>query len=195
MIYLSHIISGSKLPSLSNPGTASDLLSGKQLINENGEIVIGSIPSQSGTTITPGTSQKTACAAGRYVTGDIIVAGDSDLISSNIKSGVNIFGVDGTADVVETVTGTIDTGYGEIRYITTNGPGVVHFNSNTTISNVIKGSFLIFYEPQVDYLNFNWPTVSGLTQNTYKFIDGIHNRPAVLILYIVTDNFSLTYHG
>ena len=34
---------GKKLPTLTNPGTAANLLSGKQLINQNGEIVTGSM--------------------------------------------------------------------------------------------------------------------------------------------------------
>ena len=54
------------------------------------------LTTQAGTTITPGTSQKTAVASGRYTTGPVYVAGDSDLKASNIKDGVNIFGVTGT---------------------------------------------------------------------------------------------------
>lgn len=48
------------------------------------------------TTITPSASSQTAVAAGTYTTGAITVAGDSDLVASNIKSGVSIFGVTGT---------------------------------------------------------------------------------------------------
>ena len=64
------------------------------------------LPTQGSTTITPGTSQKTAVSSGRYTTGNVYVAGDSDLVASNIKSGVNIFGVTGTfeGESVETVT-------------------------------------------------------------------------------------------
>lgn len=54
------------------------------------------ISTKSGTTITPGTSQKTAISSGYLATGNIYVAGDSDLVASNIKKGVNIFGVAGT---------------------------------------------------------------------------------------------------
>ena len=50
---------------------------------------------QNGATITPGTSQKTAVASGRYTTGPIYVAGDANLKASNIKSGVSIFGIMG----------------------------------------------------------------------------------------------------
>lgn len=53
------------------------------------------LTTQSGTTITPGTSQKTAVSSGRYTTGNVYVAGDSDLKAENIKDGVTIFGVRG----------------------------------------------------------------------------------------------------
>ena len=46
-------------------------------------------------TITPGTTAQTI-AAGTYLTGAQTIAGDSDLVASNIKSGVNIFGVAGS---------------------------------------------------------------------------------------------------
>lgn len=56
----------------------------------------GTMAEQGGSTVTPGTANKTAVASGRYVTGNIIVAGDADLKADNIKKGVNIFGVTGT---------------------------------------------------------------------------------------------------
>lgn len=157
---------GKKLPTLTNPGVAGDLLSGKQLIGQDGNIITGTIPSkastdisvsgrtvtvpagyypsqarksiasatqatpsitvssgglitasatqsagyvtsgtksatkqlttQAGKTVTPSTSQQTAVASGRYTTGTVYVAGDSDLVAANIKKGVNIFGVAGT---------------------------------------------------------------------------------------------------
>lgn len=160
------IITGTKLPELTNPGTANDLLAGKQLIDQFGNPLTGTIatktqtdlsvsgssiivpagyyasqtsksvatatqatPSisvsssglitasatqsagyvssgtkratkqlttQSGKTITPSRTQQTAVSSGRYTTGTVYVAGDSDLIASNIRSGANIFGVAGT---------------------------------------------------------------------------------------------------
>lgn len=127
---------GKKLPTLTNPAAAGDLLENKQLIDANGNILTGTMPpvdhpnptisvganglitashaqgsgkvtggttsatrqltTQAGTTITPGTSQKTAVASGRYTTGNVYVAGSSNLKAANIKSGVNIFGVTGS---------------------------------------------------------------------------------------------------
>lgn len=54
------------------------------------------LSTQSGKTITPSTSRQTACSSGRYTTGSIYVAGDSNLTADNIRSGVSIFGVSGT---------------------------------------------------------------------------------------------------
>lgn len=65
------------------------------------------LTTQSGTTITPGTSQKTAVSSGRYTTGTVYVAGDADLVPGNIRQGVNIFGVTGTAQVVTEAKGSV----------------------------------------------------------------------------------------
>ena len=50
-------------------------------------------------TITPSTASQIAVSSGYYTGGDITVAGDSNLVAGNIKSGVSIFGVSGTAQV------------------------------------------------------------------------------------------------
>lgn len=53
------------------------------------------LTTQAAATITPGTSTKTAVAAGRWTTGAVTVQGDPNLIANNIKAGVSIFGVEG----------------------------------------------------------------------------------------------------
>lgn len=50
---------------------------------------------QAGTTITPSIGRKLAVQSSRYTTGDVYVAGDSNLTSDNIKKSVSIFGVVG----------------------------------------------------------------------------------------------------
>ena len=54
------------------------------------------LSTKAATTITPGTSAQTAVAKGYYTTGAVTVAGDANLIASNIKKDVSIFGVTGT---------------------------------------------------------------------------------------------------
>ena len=96
-------VNGNKVTgSMQNRGTVNQSLgiNGSYTIpagyhNGSGKIT-QSVATQGGSTTTPGTSNKTIVAANRYVTGNIIVAGSSNLTAGNIKKGVNIFGVTGT---------------------------------------------------------------------------------------------------
>lgn len=49
-------------------------------------------------TIVPSLENQVAMSSGYYAGGDIIVLGDSNLVSENIKNGVNIFGITGTLE-------------------------------------------------------------------------------------------------
>ena len=60
------------------------------------------LTTQAAQTITPGTANKTI-ASGKYLTGTQTIKGDSNLVASNIKSGVSIFGVAGTLASQQTV--------------------------------------------------------------------------------------------
>lgn len=77
-------------------------------------------------TITPGTSSKTAVSSGVYTTGAITVAGSSNLIASNIKSGVNIFGVIGSASIAQIVTVNITNNSGSSML------SVAYYNPSTS---------------------------------------------------------------
>lgn len=61
------------------------------------------LTTQAATTITPGTSNKTAVTSGKYTTGSIVVKGDSNLKAANIKKGTSIFGITGTYDNSENI--------------------------------------------------------------------------------------------
>ena len=98
--------------------TANDILSGKTAY-VNGAKVTGNIASQAAQTITPGTSNKTI-NSGKYLSGTQTIKGDENLIASNIKNGVSIFGVSGTYE--GTSTGTEEFPYEDdldMRYCTT----------------------------------------------------------------------------
>ncbi|AFM01453.1 hypothetical protein Desde_3162 [Desulfitobacterium dehalogenans ATCC 51507] len=75
----------------------------------NGSLVTGTIPSKSAATITPSSVNQTI-TAGQYLSGTQTIQGDPDLISSNIRAGVNIFGVNGDTNVVNTSTGNLVPG-------------------------------------------------------------------------------------
>ena len=63
------------------------------------------LTTQAAQTITPSTSDQTI-AAGTYLTGAQTILGDADLVSGNIKSGANIFGVSGSSMVLDTTIAT-----------------------------------------------------------------------------------------
>lgn len=96
-------VNGSKVTgSMPNRGTVNQALgiNGSYTIptgyhNGSGKVT-QSVATQGGSTTAPGTANKTIVSANRYVTGNIIVAGSSNLTAGNIKKGVNIFGVTGS---------------------------------------------------------------------------------------------------
>ena len=80
--------------------TAAQILSGKKAYVD-GALVTGTIASKGAATYTPGTSNQTI-TSGQYLSGAQTISGDADLVSANIKSGANIFGVAGATAVVNT---------------------------------------------------------------------------------------------
>ena len=74
--------------------TAGDMLDGKTGY-VGGVKVTGNIQSKPAATYTPTTSDQTI-AAGQYLSGAQTVKGDANLVASNIRSGVQLFGVTGS---------------------------------------------------------------------------------------------------
>lgn len=89
-----------------------------------------------GATITPGTSQKTAVASGRYTAGTVYVAGDSNLISTNIRKGTSIFGVSGSYSGGEPVLE-------DVEIASVPRAGYVTFTTTKRISKVCSISFFV----------------------------------------------------
>lgn len=78
--------------------TPADVRTGKKFSTAELSDADGAMPEQGGSVFVPGVSNKTAVAADRYVTGDVIVSGDPNLVAENIKKGSMIFGVTGSWD-------------------------------------------------------------------------------------------------
>lgn len=97
----------SKAPATNaNPAVATNVLTGKIYWGLSaGEWAqqTGTMPDRGAVTVTPGTTQQ-AVQQG-YHNGSGYVEGDADLVTGNIKSGVNIFGVSGDGNVVDTSSG------------------------------------------------------------------------------------------
>ena len=96
-------VGGSKLTgTMTNRGAVSQALgaNGSYTIpagwhNGSGKVT-QNLTKQAAVNVTPGTANKTACAANRWTTGNIVIVGSSNLKAANIKNGVTIFGVTGT---------------------------------------------------------------------------------------------------
>lgn len=95
------------------------------------------LTTQGAKTVTPGTSNQTAVASGRYTTGNVVVTGDANLVPENIAEGVSIFGVTGThsGGGGDVATLTIDAGNTyEYAYADENGSLVYEHGSAVSVA-------------------------------------------------------------
>ena len=102
----------------SGDATAADVLSGKTFSNDSATGVSGTMTDNGAVNITPGTTAKTIPAG--YHNGSGTVDGDADLASGNIRNTVNIFGIDGDSNVVDTSSGdavAADIASGKVAWV------------------------------------------------------------------------------
>ena len=149
------------------------------------------LPTQGAKTVTPGTTNQTAVASGRYTTGDVDVAGDANLKAENIAEGVSIFGVAGTHsgqqiefEFISVNSDKVDannTPYYEVQ-IPMNGKSNIIAYTDQFIFNVVGGyigkamapyniasfSFVVAVEDDVATISGN--TASATTISIYYFI-------------------------
>ncbi len=86
---------------------ASEILSGRKAWVGGAEVT-GTMPNVGQQNLTPGTATQTITQG--YHDGTGSVAGDADLVTGNIRAGVNIFGITGDANVVNTSSGNATAG-------------------------------------------------------------------------------------
>jgi hypothetical protein len=99
---------------LEGDALASHVRLGKTFMNAAGKLIGTLVVRATGTTaITPGTTAQTL-TAGIY-DGDITIAGDADLIAANLKAGVNVFGVVGKTEVIDTTEATVPATAAQVR--------------------------------------------------------------------------------
>ena len=105
---------GKKLPTLTNPGAAGDLLTGKQLINQNGEILTGTMVNRGAVTQALNAGGSYTIPAGYHnglgkVTGNSLASQTSaTAVAADIKSGktawVNGVKITGSGNIQEETT-------------------------------------------------------------------------------------------
>ncbi|MDD3498420.1 MAG: hypothetical protein PHH24_02860 [Candidatus Moranbacteria bacterium] len=103
-------IAGNLLPSGGTAGVAN-VLAGQTFfgsIQSDWNLQTGTMPNIGQEIFTPGTADQ-AISLG-YHDGTGYVSGDADLLSANIRSGVNLFGIDGNTNVVNTSSGDATAG-------------------------------------------------------------------------------------
>ena len=95
-------------------------------------------------TITPGTSNK-IIAPGKYINGNQIIKGDANLIASNIKSGISIFGVAGTLiPGLRLVNGTVTSSSSYTGYYTNTSRDYAMYT--LTVNNLkFRPRYAVFY--------------------------------------------------
>jgi hypothetical protein len=97
---------------VANRITAGDVLSGKVGFVQGAKVTGTMANNGAGGTVTPGTANQTKPAG--YYSSAITISGDTDLVSANIKAGVDIFGVVGATNVVDTSEATSPASAGQI---------------------------------------------------------------------------------
>lgn len=122
------------------------------------------LTTKAATTITPGTSSQTAVAKNVYTTGNITVAGDTDLKAANIKKGVNIFGVTGTYEssgLDGLLTQSLSSVTGFVRSVNSS---TIETDFTLTFNNSISQLYYMF--------GYLYTTSSGPYQIFLSYVDG-----------------------
>ena len=125
--------------------------------------VTQSLTTQGAKTVTPKTSNQTACAASRWTTGTITIVGSSTLTAGNIKNGVKIFNVTGN------FSGIVDTG--TINLFTGRNGNFNYGEYTDRESTVIRGVTATWHSYEVD--PWDWDNHSTMVITFPEQITGI----------------------
>ena len=175
---------------------ASDILLGKTAYAE-GKKITGIIESKASQTYIPSTSQQ-IIQSGKYLAGDQIIIGDVNLLSSNIKKSISIFGVDGTLD-----SGSSGTIVDNIIMDTTSmisSSKVFEYlkqGEDCYVSNINDNTK---YEKITDNYNFSsntiacaYDTVGNISMAGISIRSTVANRGVLLQKFIITNTHGLIY--
>lgn len=132
------------------------------------------ITRNAGGTKTPGTSNQTLLSSGLvYLNNPLVMSGSSTLVSSNIRSGVNIFGITGSySGSLSTITLSFSGSYYAGNVMATNSNGTVSqyiinkgdvYNHNAPLNSLIAIYTFRNSTPQGNAVSwlFEWPSVGA----------------------------------
>lgn len=182
--------------------TVSQVLSGATFSNSTGNDRTGTMANNgAGGTVTPGTTNQTKAAG--YYSSTITISGSANLLSANIKNGVNIFGVTGTlTEGVSYATGTATSTSAQVtitrpisgtttaRTITVSGlsfrPNRVIIRSALSGANSSAGTYTEVVSPDD---GFQYASVASADGNTITM--GRVGTLVTDVLYVTNTGFQL----
>lgn len=154
----------------------------------NGSKITGTITSMAGQTVSPTASQQTVASSGKYMTGNVVVNGVSNLTATNIKKGVNVGGTLGTFEgYVPTATdlylrGNNSSNLREVYSGSWIAPTYYRFDSGqiTAVANPTTSYYLA---TQRNLAGFTYINVEGYdtSSNTYAIRIGASGDLGVII--------------
>lgn len=166
------LISGQSmiLPTLTNPAQPNQLLTGTQLINQDKELVVGTMPNRGTVTQTlTQQGQQYTIPRGYHSGSGKITANFNNLIAENVKSGVNIGGVVGTynGEVGLELVDTEIIAAGSAR-----GSSTSSSDLTLALLNVPNTTDIIIWDPMSFIFSMNNETLS---YNSTSFGAGYNN--------------------
>jgi hypothetical protein len=184
---LPEVSNGVELPELSNEGTASDLLSGKQLISSEGEVVTGNMANNGAVTSTmDGINTKSVSIPAGYTSGGTVsldntidneVDTQTDLIAQ-IASALEgkVTGSSGGGGAVEYCTVTINVDENAYTYpvyflvpIAMDGYTIFNIVSGSAvISNAVRNSSMVYFYPEDGRVSFEYTGIGDGTGHMYQ---------------------------
>ena len=133
------------------PSTASQIAVSSGYYT-GGNITVNAVPTQSKNVTPTSATQTITPDSGKFLS-KVTVAGDSNLVAGNIKSGVSIFGVNGTAEVGG---GSSGDGHEEADSLITRN---ITSYTNSRISSI--GSYAFYYHSNLTTVSFPVATNIG----------------------------------